>query len=365
MEAKKRESTIDLLRGIVMVLMVVDHAQEYQAGPGRGLVTDPMNLAVTPGLVYFWRILAHFCAPVFTLLMGMSAWLSGASREKLLKRGLVMLALEFTVMNWAWTFNPMWQRYFFQIIGAMGVAMLVMAAMKPLGERAMLWTGVGLVAGHNLLDGIHFASGTWEHALWSLLHEKNVLPAGWGFSVRTTYPVLPVMGLGLAGYGLGNWWTRGEAPWVKTGLGMMGLFVALRASGVYGDPNEWERNSLALQSFLNVTKYPLSLQFVLMTVGPAMVFLGVARRRGWRQEQLEQLGRTAMFFYITHLVVLHAGALLAGVVAGGKVELGARFGGVPEVVGFPVWATAVVALGVTALLYPLCRWYEPRRMRYL
>jgi uncharacterized membrane protein len=347
------------------VLMVIDHAQEYQAGPGRGLVTDPMNLAITPGLVYYWRILAHFCAPVFTLLMGMSAWLSGASRERLVKRGLVMLALEFTVMNWAWTFNPLWPRYFFQIIGAMGVAMIVMGLMRPLGASVMLWTGVFLVAGHNLLDGIHFAEGTWQHVAWSVLHEKNVLPVGWGFAVRTTYPVLPVVGLGLVGYGLGEWWKREDAPWVKTGLGMVGLFCLLRASGLYGDSHGWEGGSLALQSFFNVTKYPLSLQFVLMTVGPAMVFLGVARRRGWRQGQLEQLGRTAMFFYITHLVALHAGALLVGVARGGPIELGTRFGGVPDVVGFPVWATAPVALAVTGLLYPLCRWYEPRRVKYL
>lgn len=365
MAERKREHTIDLLRGIVMVLMVVDHAQEYQAGPGRGLITDPMNLEVTPGLVYFWRILSHFCAPVFTLLMGMSAWLSGASREKLVKRGLVMLGLEFTVMNWAWTFNPLWHRYFFQIIGAMGVAMLVMAALHPLGAKTMLWVGVVLVAGHNVLDGVHFAAGTWEHYVWSVLHEKNVLPVGWGFAVRTTYPVLPVVGLGLVGYGLGEWWRREDAPWVRTGAWMMALFVLLRASGVYGDPHGWERGSLALQSFFNVTKYPLSLQFVMMTVGPAMVFMGLARRGKWRQAQLEQLGRTAMFFYIVHLVVLHAGALVMGVLRGGVIELGTRFGGVPDVMGFPVWATALVAVGVTAVLYPLCRWYEPRRVKFL
>lgn len=360
---KFREPSLDVLRGLVMVLMVIDHTQEYQAGPGRGLVTDPMNLAVTPGLVYFWRILAHFCAPVFTFLLGISAALSGASAGKLARRGLLLLVLEATVINWAWTFNPWWPRYFFQIIAALGCALLALAAVRSLPRQWVLALGVLLVAGHNLLDGIRFAPHTWQHYVWSLLHVKEVLPLGGGFEFRTTYPVLPVIGLACCGYGLADWWRRPGAPLLLTGSGLIALFVVLRVTGIYGDPHPWESQPYGLQSFFNVTKYPLSFQFCLMTIGPALILLHFLRGR--RQPQLEQLGRTAFFFYFSHLVLLHAAALLAAWILGLPVDLSARFGGVPDGIGFPVWATAPLALLATAVLYPLCRWYEPRRLPLL
>jgi uncharacterized membrane protein len=357
---KSRLYSLDLLRGLIMVLMIIDHTQEYQAGPGRGLVTDPMNLAVTPGLVYFWRILAHFCAPCFALLMGMSAYLSGASSRKLLQRGLVLLLLEATVMNWAWTFDPLWHRYFFQVIAALGCAMIGLAVVRKWPLRAVAGIGLAIVFGHNLLDGIHFAPGTALHYVWSMLHEKNVLPLWGGFEFRTTYPILPVVGIAFCGYSLGPMMRDGTAPLRRLGWASIALFLVLRLTNWYGDPHAWDGS---LQSVFNVTKYPLSLQFMLMTLGPALLFLDWARDK--RQAQLEQLGRTAMFFYVTHLVFLHAVALLMGWLVGGDIDLMGRFGGIPNEVGFPVWATAPLAILVCCMLYPLCRWYEPRRIRHL
>lgn len=360
--ATQRQPAIDLLRGLVIVLMVIDHTQEYQAGPGRGLVTDPMNLAVTPGIVYFWRILAHFCAPVFTLLMGVSASLSGATPIRLAQRGAILILLEFTIMNWAWTFNPFWHRYFFQIIAALGVAMIVLAmALAGRLERRMIGLiGLIVVGGHNLLDQVHFAAGSWQYYVWSFLHEKNVLPLGGGFEVRTTYPVLPVIGVALCGYALAPWFTGSGAKLRHLGWAVTALFFVLRLSNVYGDPHPTD---YSLLSIANVTKYPLSLQFLTMTLGPALLFLAWAKDR--RQPQLEQLGRTAMFVYLCHLVLLHALALGAALVLGYPIDLSNRFGGIPDGIGFPVWATAPLALVVVGLLYPLSRWYEPRRLPYL
>ncbi|MCX6603515.1 MAG: heparan-alpha-glucosaminide N-acetyltransferase domain-containing protein [Acidobacteria bacterium] len=358
--AKQRHPSIDLLRGLVIVLMIIDHAQEYQAGPGRGLVTDPMNLAITPGPVYFWRILAHFCAPVFTLLMGISASLSGATPRRLAQRGVILILLELTVMNWAWTFNPFWHRYFFQIIAALGVAMLALAVASRFSRAAIGLTGLAIVCGHNLFDAVHFSTGTWQHYVWSFLHEKNVLPLWGAFEVRTTYPVLPVVGLALCGYACAPWLERPDHRLRNVGLAIIGLFFLLRLTNFYGDPHPTD---YSLLSILNVTKYPLSLQFIAMTIGPALVFLSWAGTR--RQPQLEQLGRTAMFVYVAHLVLLHALALGAGLLLGLPIDLQTRFGGIPDGIGFPVWATAPLALVVTALLYPLCRWYEPRRLRFL
>jgi uncharacterized membrane protein len=337
---------IDILRGLVMCFMVVDHLREFQTADPNSVITDPMNLAVIPGAVYFWRIIAHFCAPVFTLLMGWSATLSHATPRKLFTRGLIMIVLEFTLINWSWTFNPLWPRYFFQIIGAMGFAMLALAAAMRLPARAIAALGLAIVFGHNLLDSFHFSS-----PLWAFLHEKRLLTLSPGFELRTTYPVLPIIGVALCGYAIALL----KPPLDKLGFGSIALFLALRLTGIYGDPNPWDGSLL---SFLNVTKYPLSLQFILMTLGPALLFLHYARHL--RLPVLEQYGRTAMFFYITHIVLIHLGYLLAG----GRLD--ARgFGWVPPGVGYPAWATAPLALLVLLILYPLCRWYEPRRLRYL
>lgn len=352
-----------------MVLMTIDHTQEYQAGPGRGLVTDPMNLAVTPGPVYFFRILSHFCAPVFALLMGVSAFLSAQRRapaeasRHLLYRGLLLLALEATVINWCWTFNPFWPRYFFQIIGALGVAMVVLAAAVRLPRAAVAALGVALVALHNLFDGVSFAPATVAHYVWSLLHQKNVLPLFGGFEVRTTYPVVPVVGLALCGYALGAWSVLGERKWLlRAGVTLVGLFLLLRLTGLYGDPHPWVPQPDPVRSFFNVTKYPLLFQFVLMTIGPALVALALLRGR--RQAWLEQLGRTAMFYYVAHLVALHAVMLLCATLLGYPYDV-RNFGGVGTGFGFPVWATAPIALLVAAGLRALCRWYEPRRLPFL
>lgn len=364
-----RQRSLDLLRGLVMILMTIDHTQEYQAGPGRGLITDPMNLAVTGGSVFFFRVLSHFCAPVFTLLMGISAYLSSSRRpaaeasRHLALRGLVLIALELTVINWSWTFNPFWPRYFFQVIGALGVAMLCLAAAPHLPRWASAAIGLGLVGLHNLFDGVRFAPDTAAHYLWSFLHQKNVLPLGAGFEIRTTYPVIPIVGLAFCGYAIGLWFTRPKAPLLPAGLLITALFLVLRLTNFYGDASLFESSPYPLRSLVNVTKYPLSLQFVAMTIGPALIFLSWARQR--RQPLLEQLGRTAMFFYLSHLILLHVAALAVGVALGQPIQLASRFGGVPDGVSFPPWATMPLALLATAVLYPLCRWYEPRRWRYL
>lgn len=366
---KSRERSLDLLRGLVMVFMIIDHTQEYQAGPGKGLITDPMDLAVTPGVIFFFRWLSHFCAPAFTMLMGISAYLSASRKEPgeasrhLLVRGVLLLVMELTVMNWAWTFNPLWHRYFFQIIGALGVSMIVLAGAVHVPRAAVAGAGLALVALHNLFDAVRFEAGSAAHCIWSFLHQKNVLALWAGYEIRTTYPVIPVVGLALCGYAMGKWWTENRGPIARTGLVLTALFVMLRWTNFYGDAAPFVPGPDGLRSFVNVTKYPMSFQFICMTIGPALLFLAWARER--TSPVLEQLGRTAMFFYIAHLVLLHLLAVGAGLLLGEPIDLAHRFGGIPDGVHFPAWATAPLALLVTAMLYPLCRWYEPRRWRYL
>lgn len=368
-----RIPAIDLLRGIVMVIMTIDHAREYSAGPGR--VTDPMDLDHVTPLLYAMRWISHFCAPVFSLLMGMSAGLSrsnppGSWSVHLVKRGLVLVALEFTVIDWSWTFNPLWPRKFWQVIAALGCASIVLGVMNRWSRGASLATGLAITALHNLGDGVSFSSVP-AHYVWSILHQKNVLPLWAGFEFRTTYPILPIVGVSLIGFGLSDWIRRrdGFARLARVGATGCLLFLALRITNLYGDASrfswdgDWVR---ALQSVGNVTKYPLSLQFVLMTVSPALIFLGGPGRRisgsRWWQRTLITLGRNPLAFYIGHLYLLHALALI-WVLAQGLpwANFAVRFGGIPAEFGFPLWQTIPFSLFTTALLIPACSSYEAWR----
>lgn len=357
----KRLASLDLLRGAVMLLMVIDHARDYQNGPG--VVADPMDLATTPAGVFWMRWITHFCAPVFAFSMGAAVFLARQPAGRVMRRGLMLLALEATVINWAWTFNPLWPRYFFQVIGALGFALVTMAAAVRLPHAAVTAGALVVLAGHNAFDGVRFAEGTAAHYLWSFLHQKNVLPLGGGFEVRTTYPVLPITAVAWLGYAMGPWLAeRRRRALAGTGIAMLAAFAILRVGTGYGDmarftPEDW-------RSLFNVTKYPLSLQFVLLTLGPALCFLAWAGDRKFpRLAFVERLGRVPLFFYVAHLYALHAAALGAAWLAGYPPEafdFQRRFGGIPAGFGFPLWLTPVFAAAIIAALYPACRWWEQR-----
>lgn len=346
----KRLPSIDLLRGAVMVLMTVDHAREYSAGPGR--VGDPMDLSQVTPLLYALRWVSHFCAPVFALLMGVSAGFR-PDAGRLARRGLLLLLLEFTVIDWAWTFYPPWPRKFWQVIAALGASCLVLAALSRLGHRVVLLVGAAILAAHNLFDGVRFAEGTWQHYAWSFLHQKNVLPLWGGFEVRTTYPFLPVAAVAMVGYGIAPWFHAVDARrrFAWAGAACCALFLVLRVWVGYGDGSVFDGTMLSLG---NVTKYPLSLQFALMTLGPAL--LALAAMHGIASpgpRWLLALGRAPLPFYVAHLYLLHALALtLAAALGLGVADFRQRFGGIPEGFGFPLWVTVPFA-GVTVALLSL------------
>lgn len=336
-----RVPSIDLLRGVVMILMVIDHAREYSAGPGR--VADPMDLSQTSPLLFTLRWLSHFCAPVFALLMGVSAGFK-ADRRRLVARGLWLILLEFTIIDWAWTFNPLWPRKFWQVIAALGMSNILLGLFLPAGRRAILATGLAIVALHNVFDTVNLPG----NYLWALLHERMVLPLGAGFELRTTYPFLPIAGVVFCGYGMAPWFQRDGARrrLAITGLAACALFLALRTTSFYGDAGVFTGTLLSLG---NVTKYPLSLQFILMTLGPALLLLAAAHaRQGPRW--LHALGRDSLPFYVGHLYLLHAFALVWAWAQGyGPAPLWQRFGGMPEGFGFPLWQTVPFALFTTAV----------------
>lgn len=357
-----RWSSIDRLRGAVMALMAVDHVREFFFLHQQ--VADPMDLATTSPELFFTRLCSHFCAPVFVLLTGLSAWLRGsrpgASRRDtavfLAQRGAILIGLELTLVNFAWTFSLPPPMIYLQVIWAIGLSMLALAALIYL-PRPLQWAlALLIIAGHNALDGLHFQPDEAAFIPWAILHDRSVMLLGWGLRARSSYPVLPWIGVMLLGYALGPLYSaqvasRSRRAWL-TGLGLLALlgFGVLRQLNGYGD-HAWVPGASPLHTLmavLNVTKYPPSLQFLLLTLGLGLLALALFERIGWAGP-LADIGGAPMFFYLVHLYLLYLlhWVLLHHV----GPNHGGRFG-LDEV--WQIWA---LAAGVVALLYGPCRWF--------
>ncbi|MBB3691739.1 DUF1624 domain-containing protein [Sphingomonas sp. BK580] len=317
----RRLDSIDALRGLVMLLMLADHTREYflLSAP----VSDPMDLRVAPPGLVAARLAAHLCAPVFIALAGISAWLYGAARPRaatarfLLERGLFLLLLELTLVGFAWSFSLAPAMIYLQVIWAIGWSMIALAGLLWLPRGALIAVAIVLVAGHNLLDSVRLAAGQPLHPLWAILHQRDLVALGGGVTARTSYPVLPWIGVIALGYAIGPWFHASPA-WRRRALAAAGAtlllaFVLLRAINRYGEPVPWELGATPLLtwlSFLNVTKYPPSLDFLLLTLG-----LGASLLAGFEQRAprwLAVLGSAPMFFYLLHLYALHLLAIAAG-----------------------------------------------------
>lgn len=329
--ASARIVSIDALRGFVILLMLVDHAREFFYLDHQ--VGDPMDLATTSPALVASRLAAHLCAPVFVLLTGLAAFLYGAGRGDasaasafLVKRGLFLIALECTVVSFAWTFDLTPATIFLQVIWAIGLSMVVLATLVHLPRRVLVGIGLSLVLGHNLLDGVTVAAGQAGHDVWAVLHQRDFIALPWGMRARTSYPVLPWIGVIALGYAIGPWFSRGADPvgrcraLVISGVSSLALFALLRGINRYGDPHRWRVGDDTLQTvmrFLNLTKYPPSADFLLLTLGCGLLLLAAFELSGRRFAAiLAVFGSAPLFFYLLHLYALHAANRIAGVVAG-------------------------------------------------
>jgi uncharacterized membrane protein len=326
------------------------------------------------------RWLTHFCAPVFTLLAGVSAGMQGASVDARspwswhhITRGLVLVLLEFTVIHLAWTFSVVWPMHYAQVIWGIGVSLIVLGVLQRLPVPARVALGVACIAGHNALDGVHLTSPAWLHWVWAVLHDRQVMSLWGEYTVRTSYPVLPMIGLVLLGDGVGRWYVGAPAAQRRALLGRAGVaaiaaFVLLRAVNVYGDLHPAMYTGAPLHDVmaaLNVTKYPMSLSFVLMTLGPVLLLW--ARWDGgvpqWTTP-LRTMGQVPMFVYITHLYLLHALALLWALGFGyswSSFDFRRAITGLPAGFGFPLWQTFPFVVVTLLLLYPPAVWYATVR----
>lgn len=366
----QRLQSIDALRGLVILFMLLDHVRETFFLHRQ--VSDPMAIDATEPSLFFSRTLAHLCAPVFVMLTGLSAWLYGEKHQGrsdvaafLFKRGLFLVALEFTLVNFAWTFQLPPSVIYLQVIWAIGVSMIALSLLVWLPRAALIALGAIIIAGHNLLDGLHFGAESALHVPWAILHDRGWLEFSESLRLRTSYPVLPWIGVIALGYGLGPWFARGsEAGQRQHRLLLAGLiallgFVVLRLVNGYGEApwSTYPSVTQTLMSFLNITKYPPSLLFLALTLGCGLMLLRAFERAGQARwiSALAVFGAAPMFFYLLHLYVLKL-LYLASLALFGRNH-GDYFGfdGIAA-----VWLAAVL---LAVSLYLPVRWFARLKAR--
>jgi uncharacterized membrane protein len=369
-----RIESIDLLRGIVMIIMALDHVRDYFHADA--FMYNPLDLGKTTAAIFVTRWITHFCAPVFVSLAGTSAFLVGKRKGKrelsafLLTRGIWLVILEFTIINISWFFNFEFNFFALTVIWALALGMIALAAAIHLPFKAILFLGIALVAGHNLLDAVHVDGAL--SFLWQLLHEPALVKFSY-FTVFVGYPLLPWTGVMLLGYCLGSLYIPSVDPVLrKKRLYLLGFstvitFFIVRAINIYGDPVPWSVQSNALTtflSFINVTKYPPSLSYILVTLGPALLFLAVAEKfSGKLADMVTALGRVPMFYYIIHIYVIHVAALFAAQATGFTISDMVFTTWVTDSpnlkgYGFSLGVVYLLWILLVAGLFPLCLWYD-------
>ncbi|EJF90334.1 DUF1624 domain-containing protein [Bartonella tamiae] len=310
---------IDAMRGFVIILMMLDHVREtfflhQQVG-------DPINVQTTDFWLFFSRSLAHICAPIFVLLTGISASLYAQKVQSkkdvsgfLLKRGLLLILLEVTIINFAWTFQFPPKVIYLQVIWAIGLSMIALSAIIWLHRTWIGILGLVIIVGHNLLDGFHFPADSFFYIPWAILHDRSWIEFGDNLRIRTSYPVLPWIGVIALGYSIGGLFIK-SMPSLKrqtilltTGIVTIFIFLSLRFLNAYGE-KPWHEGDTLLQtsmSFFNITKYPPSLLFLLLTLGIGCILIALFEKFqntkliGW----LAVFGSVPMFFYVFHLYIL-------------------------------------------------------------
>ena len=382
-----RLTAVDALRGAIMVIMALDHTRDFfHAG---AMVFSPEDLSRTTPILFFTRWITHICAPVFLFTAGIGAFLRlqrpGATKGQLSRflwtRGLWLIVIELTVMRLAMNFS-LDARYpvLLLVLWALGISMIALAALIHLPRRVLVVASLAVLVLHNSLDGLQaqqFGAFSW---LWQMLHQQGVFIV-FGVPFVVAYPVLPCIALMAAGFAAGPIFLlepqERRKVLVRWGTALIAGFVILRAFNVYGDPSPWSVQPTAtftIISFFRATKYPLSLDFVLMTIGPALLALIYLERRSLpATHPLAIIGRVPFFYYVAHFWILHALASALAYLRYGSASLAFLFNPLPSMggprelfpadFGYPLWVTYAVWVLVVLLLYPACRWFAELKAR--
>jgi uncharacterized membrane protein len=374
--SKPRIESIDLLRGVVMVIMALDHVRDYfHLG---SFYINPTDLETTTPLLFFTRFITHFCAPVFVFLAGTSAFLYGSKKPKpelfrfLFTRGIWLVFLEIVVNNLIWTFDITYSLQIFQVIWAIGFSMVCLSFLIYLPKYVILIIGVLLIAGHNILDGIIVQGKSFQDIIWYALHQQNWIVFNADHVVAIQYPLIPWIGIMALGYIFGTLYSRDFDPslrkkWLlRLGAGSIILFLVLRGINVYGDLVPWSIQATPTRTFLsffNVTKYPPSLLFFLITLGPSILFLFAFENiKNKLTDFFLVFGRVPLFYYFMHMLMIHSFAIIGILIFGGNwrdmiITAEGLLNETLLTYGYSLFVVYLVWIGVVALLYPFCKKY--------
>ncbi|MEO5976901.1 MAG: heparan-alpha-glucosaminide N-acetyltransferase domain-containing protein [Chryseolinea sp.] len=377
--SKYRIESIDLLKGLVMVIMALDHVRDffhhdaYLFNP-----TDPTHSSLP---LFLTRFVTHFCAPTFSLLAGLSAFMAGRRKTPgelsvfLLTRGVWLILMEVTIVTFGWQFDPYFRMNGFAVIAALGFSMIALAGLIHLPRTGILIFSCVLIFGHNLLDTVHIPG----NFLWSFFHDAAIFKTSSGFKFYMDYPVIPWLGIMSLGYWFGPFYDKSfDAQKRKSILNIIGisailLFIIFRATNVYGDPvafTTFETGSKTIMSFFQVTKYPPSLQYALITMGCGLLFLANTENlRGTAVKFFSTFGRVPFFYFILHVYLIHLLAAFFAKAAGFGwllLVLPDWIIEVPEIkqYGFDLWVTYIVWIGVILSLYPLCKRFDVYKQKH-
>ena len=373
---RARIESVDVVRGVIMVIMALDHTRDFFGIPGQ----NPIDLSKASAALFLTRWITYFCAPVFFLLTGTGAYLSLRRKSPaelsrfLLTRGAWLIFLEVVVLRcFAYQFNVDYRVTMLLVLWALGWSMIVLSVLVRFRTIVATVFGVMLVAGHNLLDSVQSAN-----PFWVLLHSPGFVIHTPGHVVFAAYPLIPWVGVTAVGYALGQLYSWDDAQrrsfLLRMGVALTAAFVVLRAMNMYGDPNPWSTQTSALftvLSFLSVVKYPPSLLFLLMTLGPALVFLWAVDRgtpRALRPALV--IGKVPMFYYVLHFALIHLLAVATCLVRYGNAhwmfespDLGSYPFSPPPGWGYSLPVVYLVWAFVVLMMYPLCRWYAALKQR--
>ena len=356
---RARIASVDTLRGLVMVIMALDHTRDFFSSTGFSPreVTDP--------LLFLTRWVTHFCAPTFILLAGLSAFLYGRGKSLgelsrfLLVRGLWLILIDLTLIKFGWRFELDIYRLSAGVIFVIGASMVALSALIWLPRWAIASLALLMIAGHNLLDNVRAEDLGEASGAWHVLHEPGPLPLGDSVTLYILYPLVPWIGVMASGYLLGPVMQldqgKRQRSLLALGASITVGFLALRVTNVYGDPMPWipQNTWLAtILSFLNCEKYPPSLLYLMMTLGPALISLALFEQvRGALASFLATFGRVPFFFYVVHIYLIHALAVATAFAITGALAT------TPEI-NFSLTGVYIVWLMVVVLLYPICRWFS-------
>jgi len=377
----KRQSSIDIVRGIVMIIMALDHVRDLMHVDA--LTQSPTDLATTTPILFFTRWITHLCAPIFVFLAGTSVYLSlksnnnvAAIRRHLIKRGFWLVFLEFTVVNFGLFFDIGFHSLLFQVIGAIGFGFICLGLLLKIPSKQLGIAGLLIIFCHNLLPLIPFAEGSVVKAILAPFFSPVVIPIFAGKVFIMGYPPIPWLGIMLVGFASGRFFekeaTERKKLFLKLGFAALGLFVLLRFINIYGDPVLWSAQKDGLftfSSFMNVTKYPPSLLFCLVTLGILFLLLSIADELSNSIKKVTSVyGKVPLFYFIVHFYVIHIFTLIMLLLQGvewKQFEFAIGTFGRPKNLetGVSLWAIYLIWMTIVALLYKPCVWFGAYKAR--